>query len=97
MAQTMHTPGPWVLSPNGMRVRHKSPSGLPICLIEYGEERKANAALIAAAPDLLASLVALLEQDRVKASAIESGPNSILNDVLREARAAIAKATNIQQ
>lgn len=55
-----HTPGPWTATERGEFVN--APNGRDICHI-YGQrtlgEDKANARLIAAAPDLLAALQAL--------------------------------------
>lgn len=80
-----HTPGPWNVSePTGAYIQ--SPAG-GIAALTYGA-READARLIAAAPDLLAALTALVWQmDRM-----DDLPDEI-EQMLAEARAAITKAT----
>lgn len=59
-----HTPGPWVVveadvPPFGsfaIRNDHEAPGGLAITVGGLGEEERANAHLIAAAPELLEAL-----------------------------------------
>ncbi len=60
-----HTPGPWVVSPYGDGFEVESAAGIciaqtqqlrPIKKKEDHDERKSNACLIAAAPDLLEAL-----------------------------------------
>lgn len=61
MTETKHTPGPWTVSKSGVSV-DAGPTG-PRIRQERGapdEELRANASLIAAAPDLLAAVKALL-------------------------------------
>ena len=103
---TKHTPGPWMVESDGKEdatvtaftAVHHNP--VYICRV-YGEgvlaragdsteERAANAALIAAAPDLLAALeMAVATIERI---APKHGPFSSVDGTLSVARAAIAKA-----
>ena len=83
-----HTPGPWVL--NGVmaldtRLWIVSIPGeqARIEVADYSTESESNAHLIAAAPDLLEALEALVKVDA------EDGAD---DEYLRVARAAIAKA-----
>lgn len=98
--EVKHTPGPWVVQ-DGDRFsmemvitsqRRIEESMAPICEMdvdydgEHGEEQHANARLIAAAPELLAALIALRDAEWGDAS-----------DILarrKAADAAIAKATS---
>ena len=102
--RAMHTQGPWrvhtptaterrllVLHPDGVRViavcseGFNSPTSGPI----PEQEREANAALIAAAPDLLSALThALAALD----DAMKNHTHWIYSDAQREAMQAIAKA-----
>lgn len=101
-----HTPGPWTvkriasyyagyeIQPAATRARQRAlghddtGAGSP-------EEAKANAALIAAAPDLLAALQgALAELERANRTMLHEAGVAIANEVaLEAARVAIAKAT----
>ena len=101
--KTQHTPGPWAVGcPDGkthyiMVGGHTEIANLPHCraessyAIEDGFERRANADLIAAAPDLLAALED--SEFLLRKAAQVSGP---IQDSFRrsaeDARAAIAKA-----
>jgi hypothetical protein len=94
-----HTPGPWkptVTFDYGWRVEHCEQNPVFIGsgsvgiarLIWFGkttEEFKANANLIAAAPELLEALTRLVELGALRG-------NSFGKDDLRQAREAIAKA-----
>lgn len=92
---TKHTPGPWTVSPlgseeEGTLVLWVTKRG-GICRLydhaSYGDgENRANAALIATAPDLLEALRELADCLNVL------NPNRRLVTALREARASIAKA-----
>jgi hypothetical protein len=97
---TTHTPGPWVLE--RFQPRTTVTSGdriLPLLVaeIQTGDgEGKANARLIAAAPDLLEALVEVYKWgQRSEHERQQSGP--VLKDYLRQAteaaREAIIKAT----
>ena len=93
---TQHTPGPWEAVGNLVRSPMHQPEGLPRgvqigdCRDGYflsnTEEAKANARLIAAAPDLLEALSKLIDAVSVRID----DPRIHLFDA---ARAAIAKAT----
>lgn len=91
-----HTPGEWALRIRGgectIVVRDHLPGRIVIAEVEVGPQRSANARLIAAAPDLLATcrdFVALYDGLR---DAI--GPS--VREKLARADAAIAKADGIE-
>ena len=77
----MHSPGPWRVGDAGATV-FGPPNGNPSPETVANVKRRANAALIAAAPDLAAALRALLDWDG-------SGDPAAPYDA---ARAALAKA-----
>ena len=82
-----HTPGPWTA--NGSEVNmatwvHQN-NGKRICTMAMSPEDWNNARLIAAAPDLLESLVSLVDWFE------QHKPEAAQN--LQKARAAIARAT----
>ena len=80
-----HTPGPWKVSENGCDIEtaHKdSPTG--ICTMFAYEKSDADAAIIAAAPELLEALEALTKWVTMNTGAI---PGELLN-----ANTIIAKA-----
>ena len=91
MMNTKHTPGPW-------HVTHADPIRQPDVLpcidapdaeVACGVFRDADACLIAAAPELLAALEGLLA-DKYLSDPINA-------DRMATARAAIAKATEVQK
>lgn len=89
---TPHTPGPWYADGDHV-VKHDYAQDI-ICVPPRGdayrrpyEEARANACLIAAAPDLLAALARLVDF----VSALDEFPEEI-EDAHEQARAAIAKA-----
>lgn len=93
--QTKHTPGPWHI---GVRTYHAGrdvygPKGEPVAVadqdITLPEESAANARLIAAAPELLAALVALVGEADLGEVDLDDDDRAKLD----AARAAIAKAT----
>lgn len=93
MSEFKHTPGPWLyIHADGFTVRHPqiySDIG-PVCNATWlgenkMEELRANAKLIAAAPDLLEALCGLV-------GCIDHGSDNP-EQKLKKARAAIAKAT----
>jgi hypothetical protein len=103
-----HTPGPWSIngqSANGeitigheeMRVviasAHNAVSCGDVIFGRHPREQWANARLIAASPDLLASLVEILPM----ASFLLRDTNPYREEVLERARAAITRATGNQQ
>ena len=82
-----HTPGPWhTAGDQGVQIRSEKHQIAKIWTMR-GDEWKANARLIATAPDLLASL------EEVLAYCKEHGHDWLC---MAEARAAIAKATGVQ-
>jgi hypothetical protein len=87
-----HTKGPWSLIPHYepnqfMVVAGNYPDATPVCSIDSaGETRQANAAIIAAAPELLQAL------ERVLSSIPLSIQSVTLNYDLCDARHAIKKA-----
>jgi hypothetical protein len=88
-----HTPGPWQV--NGREVKGPPDSGVIVArLPEWGiladcpDQAPANAALIAAAPDLLAALK--LCQARLRSMSWQDDSSVY---ALERARAAIARAT----
>ena len=92
-----HTPGPWTLSSvtckSGRNKLALSSSKARICDISvYEDEDRANARLIAAAPELYEACEILLKRFG-KVSSIGTGG---LYDIVDRARAAIVKATGEQ-
>ena len=89
-----HTPGPWTNDDGlvtGGESRARFAPGVSVDIFDASEwgaeqhdEAMANAALIAAAPDLLAALKGLATRDHT--------PDRYAGTELRAARAAIAKA-----
>lgn len=83
-----HTPAPWRIEGRFvLAMKTKSICEIPMGGIIHGKVDKANACLIAAAPDLLEALQALIDMD----VAYQRGPK--VEDAVERARAAIAKAT----
>lgn len=78
-----HTPAPWMLDGVEVRAESSHPSEIPICEMQPGYNYD-DALLIAAAPDLLEALEALL------ADAPATGLMSVY-----KARAAIARAKGL--
>jgi hypothetical protein len=96
-----HTPGPWIWGDNynglfgaGPENEVLSYAGYEGMWLSYEGERKANAALIAASPDLLQALQLL--QDDIAEYARINNLGGFDNHVMKLARAAIAKATGEQ-
>ena len=84
MSETKHTPGPWhTAGDQGVQIRSQRDQIAKVWTMR-GNEWKANARLIAAAPELLEALKAVL------ANSLDSKG---LADAHKQARAAIAKAT----
>lgn len=92
MSDTQHTPGPWFATPDSYAVYERDGYGYrgdTMCALPGGDPaiRAANARLIAAAPELLAALQAVLPY---------LGGTVIFAPEQAAARAAIAKATGVQ-
>ena len=88
MATPKHTPGPWVAGKSGNDEYIFAPHHAPqICnLPAFAPENEANARLISAAPELLASLRAMLHGEKTALS------NAEWSVILGNARAAVEKA-----
>ena len=96
----MHTPGPWTVDPKTLAVyapdRHGHAAAVRVA--ECGRtllpaaEIAANAALVAAAPDLLAALQALVGEADLGEVDHDDGTRALL----AQARTAIARATGGQ-
>ena len=89
-----HTPGPWSIeidhqteAPEFIRAYHKGEMFDIATLSDETKDIKANARLIAAAPDLLAALF-LIETDK-------DGDGFICSEAMEQVRAAIAKAVGV--
>ena len=92
---TSHTPGPWAVAPsskpgNGTAWRDIVSMGTQFAPSYVGEAQEQDAALIAAAPDLLVALEALLHGLRKVTS--QADWNAEREEASAMARAAIAKA-----
>lgn len=87
-----HTPGPWVIGDKGESAPHTSHilgGGHKVCTVEsypYSTTGKADARLIAAAPELLAALQAVSRLDYLN-------EHNALADMVRSA---ISKATQAE-
>ena len=94
-----HTPGPWLLNHNtnwktnpfSVTVRkpgvhNTTVANIPTRMTIPPQEQQANARLIAAAPDLLAALIKLID-------AIGRMPSNAADGLADQAREVIAKAT----
>lgn len=115
----LHTKAPWEVGPvfdNGgqpeITVEHKTPFGNLVVAVALGglKDQKANARLIAAAPDMLAALLLITQADPCIAKTTDDELRAAMEDEdegeeqeVREqaraflaARAAIAKATGGQ-
>jgi hypothetical protein len=93
-----HTPGPWYVCGNlgasiGARVNGK-PMDIAWTSRRVGGNATADAALIAAAPDLLASLRETTSALHAACMVITDGPaRAIALSMVKDARTVIAKAT----
>jgi hypothetical protein len=87
--KTKHTPGPWKTADNECGNYVFAPNHAPqICILPaFSPDNKANAALIAAAPDLLAALKWAIEQ-------IEDDLSTDSQAAIDEINSLIAKAEN---
>lgn len=92
-----HTPGPWRVDNDGT-VSAQRPHGIAfIAEVDGGENHNAaDGSLIAAAPELLAALRAIIEPNNKRAVRFDSSRQYYVADIeageLERARAAIAKA-----
>lgn len=89
--QTKHTPGPWIAAEQfdgneSLGIAVSAGREEIVRIHDIGREGFANAALIAAAPDLLLHLQRLVR-------AIDRAPANFADGLADEARAAIARAT----
>lgn len=87
-----HTPGPWSVSTTDRYIRYQGIHGPNICDLEvfggHRDENEANARLIAAAPEILEALVAIVEAGYLG--------DDINGKLLAKAEAAIRKARSEQ-
>lgn len=93
--RTQHTPGPWTAKPHGNHcflMSENAQGFYCVCDVDTATEQgRANARLIAAAPDLLEALTELVTR-RERASAKVGGSPDGSDNRYARARAAIAKA-----
>ena len=96
-----HTPGPWTVTPDSFVMAGSRPSIGVARVITHAKEFVANARLIAAAPDLLDALKALVDWQGVEHEAVpvpDSGAEDCPGDdtcrcaIVAQVNAAIAKA-----
>ena len=102
MSTDKHTPGPWAYQASAGNhdwlVYSENPDGKDIAIVRQFHEAN-NAALIAAAPELLVAAAFADDEIGKHMAAIEAGEYSaqqiveILCDIQNAARAAIAKTT----
>ncbi len=85
MSKSTHSPGPWKVDHEN---RIMGPER-PVAIIQWGVDWRANASLIAAAPDLLAVVQKLVKYNPLHSVATWAE----WDEMIRDARAAIAKAT----
>ena len=92
--QTAHTPGPWSADKWASGYTVSAPDAhYSVCRLEGCNNAAANAALIAAAPELLAALERLANAVDAHCRAITTAAMIELDDATINARAALAKAT----
>jgi hypothetical protein len=101
---TAHTPGPWVVNDLYAETEIRGPqnSGAMICVMtpwgisaDEPSPQRANARLIAAAPELLAAL--MLARTEIRALTAVMGGGLLTEKVLATADAAISQATGSEQ
>jgi hypothetical protein len=95
----MHTPGPWTFAKNVayqpiVESENPSDNGRFVICQTFGTHKHPNARLIAAAPDLLEALTALLSYTRACEDMLNVRPSATTHPTIKAAHAAIAKATN---
>lgn len=83
-----HTPGPWIATQLSQSTLIESHDGNPVVYVPFGNAKKSDLALMAAAPELLAALRAMLH--RFGDAADKPTPAELL------AKAAITKATGAE-
>ncbi|MEY0957318.1 hypothetical protein AB7188_00235 [Providencia rettgeri] len=89
-----HTPAPWMTDDwirTGVNSESKHIAMVNYCSDVFGDEHKANAHLIAAAPELLEALIELTESAKEAIDGLGD-----LSDAIDTAKAAIAKALGQQ-
>lgn len=94
MTNAQHTPGPWKFAQAGQSTMLMTEANNPLGFFynerNAGEETKANARLIAAAPELLE----MLQTVQIWADTTKHPLNVMDKRMFDNVRAAIAKATN---
>ncbi len=97
---TKHTPGPWISKPTAtpdyakQYAVYPESTGQTVAIVYDGTAAEANAALIAAAPEMLGALQDGLEWLRaIKADEPEDFENPALDSVIKKVRSAIYTAT----
>lgn len=101
MRATKHTPGPWVYIGNGDIVARSEKycggeKDIASVFLTRNDEDEANARLIAAAPDLLEALQFITQDVCERFDMNDPSTNLGMRMAVKEARAAIAKATGEQ-
>lgn len=101
-----HTPGPWLIADNGTFVYALGNGGTNVFWADvqsagseraFLSEKRANARLIAAAPELLEALTDALKYYDAWLANTDVTPNESLQAWTSKARAAITKATEGQK
>ncbi len=96
--QTTHTTGPWQADKWATGFTVSAPnSHYSICHLEDCNNDEANARLIAAAPDLLEAVKVLLLVPAGIGRALKPDEIRCVTDAVKQAQAAISKATNGQK
>jgi hypothetical protein len=95
--KTLHTPAPWQVDYSGnchIGITDKNERTIAFCNLqnEDGDEDEANARLIAAAPDLLNALKALMQRSTKDAEHYAPDGNEPIWAFISDASDAIAKA-----
>lgn len=100
MRNPKHTPGPWYALPGtGVRTRlsvYAGPHAITVAVMPHNDtDGRADAALIAAAPDLLAVLAAIVEEIDRRGLCLNDAPRlcAIDEGLIVQAMAALEKAT----
>jgi hypothetical protein len=85
---SQHTPGPWRVNDKIAVVEQDKPLGLFVADCRMTDEGRANARLIAAAPDLLAALKMLEEIDDAYGIDLNEQQRDQMHDAIRKAEGA---------